>query len=64
MCQTEFDLPKEEVIKLLTATDAQYVALGDVWTSDVVKNSKEADYDTAKPEGLLKIIIEAGSQTR
>ena len=56
------DLNKDDVIKLLTAAGAKYVALGDVWSSDLVKNSKEADYDTAKPEGLLKIIIEAGSK--
>ena len=56
------DLDKEEVIKLLTAKDAKFVALGDVWTSELIKNSKETDYDTAKPEGLLKIIIEAGSE--
>lgn len=55
------DLEKDDVIKLLTAKDAQYVALGDVWTNELIKNSKETDYDTAKPEGLLKIIIEAGS---
>ena len=56
------DLEKDEVIRLLTAEDAQYVTIGDVWTSELVKNTKETDYDTAKPEGLLKIIIEAGSK--
>ncbi len=56
------DLEKDEVIKLLTAKDAQYVALGDVWSNDLVKNSKEANYDTAKPEGLLRIIIEASTK--
>lgn len=56
------DLDKDTVIKLLTAKDAQYVALGDVWTSDLIKNTKETKYDTAKPEGLLKLIIEAGSE--
>ena len=28
----------------------------------LIKNSKETDYDTAKPEGLLKIIMEAASE--
>jgi adenine-specific DNA-methyltransferase len=56
------DLDKDAVIKLLTAKDARYVALGDVWDSDLIKNTKEANYDTAKPEGLLKIIVEAGSK--
>ncbi|MFQ5597738.1 MAG: DNA methyltransferase [Nitrospiria bacterium] len=56
------DLNKNEVIKLLTSKDAQYVALGDVWTKELIKNTKETTYDTAKPEGLLKYIIEAGSE--
>jgi adenine-specific DNA-methyltransferase len=56
------DLEKDEVIKLLTAKDAQFVALGDVWSNDLVKNSKEANYDTAKPEGLLRIIVEASTK--
>ncbi|QSQ10509.1 Modification methylase MboII [Koleobacter methoxysyntrophicus] len=55
------DLDKEAVIKLLTAKDAQYVALGDVWSNDLIKNTKETNYDTAKPEGLLRIIVEAGT---
>jgi len=56
------DLSKDEVIKLLTAENAQYVALGDVWTSELIRNTKDTDYDTVKPEGLLKIIIDAGSK--
>lgn len=55
------DLNKEEVIKLLTAKDAQFVSLGDVWSNDLIKNTKETKYDTAKPEGLLRIIVEAGT---
>ncbi|WP_435549939.1 DNA methyltransferase [Desulfobacterium sp. N47] len=58
------DLEKSEVIKLITASDAKYVALGDVWGNDFIKNTKEADYDTSKPEGLLKIIIEAATQPK
>ncbi len=56
------DLEKEKVIKLLTASNAKYVALGDVWGKGLVKNSRETNYDTAKPEGLLAIIIEAASK--
>ncbi len=56
------DLEKDKVIALLTAPDAKYVALGDIWGKDLVKNTKETSYDTAKPEGLLKIIIEAASE--
>jgi hypothetical protein len=52
------DLDKNDVIRPLMEKDAQYVALGDVWTIDLIKNSKETNYDTAKPEGLLKIINE------
>ena len=56
------DLDKDKVIKLITAPDAKYVALGDVWGRELVKNSKETNYDTAKPEGLLRMIIEAASE--
>ncbi len=56
------DLNKEKVVKLITAPDAKYVVLGDVWGNTLIKNSKEASYDTAKPESLLKIIIEAASE--
>ena len=56
------DLDKDTVIKLLTAPSAEYVAIGDVWGIDLLKNSKESNYDTAKPEGLLKMIIEAASE--
>jgi adenine-specific DNA-methyltransferase len=40
------DLEKDEVIKLLTAKDAQFVALGDVWSNDLVKNSSETRSQT------------------
>ncbi len=56
------DLNREKVVKLITAPDAKYVVLGDVWGNTLIKNSKEASYDTAKPESLLKIIIEAASE--
>ncbi len=55
------DLDKDRVIETLTAPNAKYVAIGDVWGRELVKNSKEANYDTSKPEGLLKMIIEAAS---
>ena len=56
------DLDKDEIIKILTAPDARYVAIGDVWGRELVRNSRETDYDTAKPEGLLEMIIEAASE--
>jgi len=55
------NLTKEEVIKLLTAPEAKYVEIGDVWNSDIVKLTRESDYPTEKPESLLKLIVNAGS---
>ena len=56
------DLDKDEVIKLITGKDAKYVALGDVWSNDLIKNTKETAYDTAKPEELLRLIVEAATK--
>jgi len=57
----KIDMTKEEVIKLLTSKQAQYVVMGDVWENDFVPNSKVVQYDTEKPEKLLKLVIEAGT---
>lgn len=54
---------KEEVIKRLTSKDAKYVLIGDVWTKDIIKNSSTTSYPTEKPEQLLEIIVEAGSNS-
>jgi DNA modification methylase len=54
-------LSKEEVIKLITASGAKYVAIGDVWSGDIVRMTRETDYPTEKPESLLSLIIQAGS---
>ena len=56
------DLDKEKVIELLTAPNAKYVAIGDVWGRELVKNSQETQFDTSKPEGLLQMIIEAATE--
>lgn len=52
---------KEEVIKKLTAPDAEFVLIGDVWDSDIIKNSTITGYPTEKPESLLEIIIKAST---
>ncbi len=38
------------------------MALGDVWSNDLIKNTKETAYDTAKPEELLRLIVEAATK--
>jgi adenine-specific DNA-methyltransferase len=55
------DLSKEEVIKLITSKDAEFVSKGDVWGNDFIPNSKSTKYDTEKPEKLLMHFIQAGS---
>ncbi|MDP2753526.1 MAG: site-specific DNA-methyltransferase [Nitrospirota bacterium] len=58
------DTPKEtkkEIIRRLTSPSAKYVTIGDVWNSELVKQSKVTNYPTEKPEDLLRIIIEASS---
>lgn len=40
------DLSKEEVIKLITSKDAEFVSKGDVWGNDFIPNSKSTKYDT------------------
>lgn len=52
---------KEEVIQRLTSLCSKYVTIGDVWNSEIVKQSKVTNYPTEKPENLLRIIIEASS---
>lgn len=56
------DLSKEEVIKLITNKNAEFVSKGDVWGNDFIPNSKSTKYDTEKPEKLLKHLIEAGTK--
>jgi DNA modification methylase len=54
-------LSREEVVKLLTSPDAKYVEIGDIWNSELVRLTRESNYPTEKPESLLDIIIQAGS---
>ncbi|MCF6156146.1 MAG: site-specific DNA-methyltransferase [Candidatus Brocadia sp.] len=53
---------KEEVLKKITSPDAKYVSRGDVWNSDVITQTKITEYPTEKPEDLLSLIIEAGTE--
>jgi len=52
---------KEEVIAEITSPGAEFVALGDVWNSDLVKFTQFTGYPTEKPEGLLYLILKAGT---
>lgn len=55
-------LPKDAVLRMLTAPDAQFVTLGNVWDTKVVKNERAfMGYATGKPEALLERIIKASS---
>lgn len=53
---------KEAVLKQITSPDAKYVSRGDVWNSDVITQTKITEYPTEKPEDLLSLIIEAGTE--
>ncbi len=52
---------KEEVIKQITGPGAEFVAVGDVWNNEMIKFSQITDYPTEKPEGLLKLFINAAT---
>ncbi len=58
-----FDLSKtkEEIISEITGQNAEFVAQGDVWNSDLVKFNQFTGYPTEKPEGLLYLILKAGT---
>lgn len=56
-------LEKDEVIKLITDKDAQFVSKGDVWGNEFIPNSKSTKYDTEKPEKLLMHLIQAGTNS-
>jgi len=57
----DLSISKEDVIKKITAPNAEYVVIGDVWDNSVVKNSRVTGYATEKPEGLLEKLLRAGS---
>lgn len=52
---------KEQIIREITGPGAEFVALGDVWDSEIVKFSTYTDYPTEKPESLLSLIIKAST---
>jgi site-specific DNA-methyltransferase (adenine-specific)/adenine-specific DNA-methyltransferase len=53
---------KEQVIRRLTSAGSKYVTIGDIWNSDLVKQSKATDYPTEKPEDLLRLITDASTR--
>lgn len=58
------DDPAEDrasVIARLTDPKGEHVLIGDVWNSDLVRSSAVTGYPTEKPENLLRLIINAGT---
>ena len=53
---------KEEVIREITGPNAAFVAIGDVWNRNNVKLTQFTGYPTEKPESLLFLILQAGTQ--
>lgn len=53
---------KEEVLKKLTSPNAKYVSRGDVWNSEIITQTKVTEYPTEKPEDLLALVIDAGTE--
>lgn len=58
----EINKTKEQVIREITGSKAQFVALGDVWTNEIIPLSTSTEYPTEKPEKLLTTLIESGTQ--
>jgi site-specific DNA-methyltransferase (adenine-specific)/adenine-specific DNA-methyltransferase len=58
---TDLQKTKDQIIADITSAEAEFVALGDVWNSELVKFSTCTDYPTEKPESLLSLIIKAGT---
>ncbi|TSA22563.1 site-specific DNA-methyltransferase [bacterium] len=59
------DNPKEakaEVLRRITSLGAEYVSRGDVWNSDIITQTKLTEYPTEKPEDLLDLVIDAGTE--
>lgn len=56
-------ISKEKVIEILTTSSGESGAIvGDVWNNEVLgKQGKVNNFETEKPESLLKMIIEASS---
>ena len=52
---------KESVIQRLTSEGGEFVLIGDVWDSSLIKNSTKTDYPTEKPEALLEIAVKSGT---
>lgn len=53
---------KEEIKIEITSPGAEFVAIGDVWNKDIVRFSTYTKYPTEKPESLLNLLIQAGTE--
>jgi len=53
---------KDEVLRRIISPGAEYVSRGDVWNSDVITQTKLTEYPTEKPEDLLDLVIDAGTE--
>ena len=53
---------KKQIIKEITSLGAEFVAIGDVWSKEIVKFTTYTKYPTEKPESLLYLIIRAGTE--
>lgn len=58
----ETNKSKEDVIAEITAASAQFVAIGDVWNATIAPLTSYTDYPTEKPEKLLSLLINSGTQ--
>jgi site-specific DNA-methyltransferase (adenine-specific)/adenine-specific DNA-methyltransferase len=53
---------KQQIIKEITSLGAEFVAIGDVWSKDIVKFTTYTKYPTEKPEPLLHLFMRAGTE--
>ena len=53
---------KEDTLKEITSAGAEFVAIGDVWDKDIIKFSTCTNYPTEKPEAILNLLIQAGTE--
>jgi site-specific DNA-methyltransferase (adenine-specific)/adenine-specific DNA-methyltransferase len=59
---TDISKTKKEIIKEIASAGAEFVAIGDVWNKDIVRFTTYTKYPTEKPESLLKLLVQAGTE--
>ena len=59
---TDISKTKREIIKEIASAGAEFVAIGDVWNKDIVRFTTYTKYPTEKPESLLKLLVQAGTE--